>query len=83
MPRRPPTDCQRHHRRDPDDAGHRQRKLAMVQVPPSEKLPDGIGGPALRAAAMKGDPTAAYEVGVRFAEGKGVAAESRRSREMV
>jgi localization factor PodJL len=37
-------------------------------------LPDGIGGPALRTAALKGDATAAYEVGVRFAEGKGVAA---------
>jgi localization factor PodJL len=49
-------------------------KLGSVSVPPTEKLPDGIGGPALRAAAMKGDPTAAYEVGVRFAEGKGVAA---------
>src|SRR5205085_2151337 len=48
------------------------RKLSLVQVPPSEKLPDGIGGPVLRAAALKGDPTAAFEVGVRFAEGKGV-----------
>ncbi|WP_454633137.1 hypothetical protein [Bradyrhizobium cenepequi] len=47
-------------------------RLAMLQVPPSERLPEGIGGPALRAAAMKGDPAAAYEVGVRFAEGKGV-----------
>jgi localization factor PodJL len=46
----------------------------MIQVPPSERLPDGIGGPGLRTAAMKGDATAAYEVGVRFAEGKGVAA---------
>jgi localization factor PodJL len=49
-------------------------KLAMVQIPPGERLPDGIGGPVLRAAAIKGDPTAAYEVGVRFAEGKGIAA---------
>ena len=48
-------------------------KLLMVQVPPTEKLPDGIGGPVLRAAALKGDPTAAYEVGLRFAEGKGIA----------
>jgi localization factor PodJL len=47
-------------------------RLTMVQVPPSERLPDGIGGPVLRAAAMRGDPAAAYEVGVRFAEGKGV-----------
>jgi localization factor PodJL len=49
------------------------RKLGQVQVPPSENLPDGIGGPVLRAAALKGDPTAAYEIGVRFAEAKGVA----------
>ena len=48
--------------------------LSMVTVPPTERLPDAIGGPMLRAAAMKGDPTAAYEVGVRFAEGKGIAA---------
>ena len=50
-------------------------KLAMIAVPPTERLPDaGIGGPEfLRAAALKGDPAAAYEVGVRFAEGKGVA----------
>jgi localization factor PodJL len=50
------------------------RRLGLVQVPPSERLPDGIGGPALRAAALRGDPTAAYEIGLRFAEGKGVAA---------
>jgi localization factor PodJL len=48
-------------------------KLATVQVPPTERLPDGIGGPSLRSAALKGDPTAAYEIGVRFAEGKGIA----------
>ena len=48
-------------------------KLAMIAVPPTERLPDAIGGPVLRAAALKGDPAAAYEVGVRFAEGKGVA----------
>jgi localization factor PodJL len=48
-------------------------KVAMIAVPPTERLPDGIGGPVLRTAALKGDPAAAYEVGVRFAEGKGVA----------
>jgi localization factor PodJL len=48
------------------------RKGAMVQIPQGERLPDQIGGPSLRAAALKGDPTAAYEVGVRFAEGKGL-----------
>jgi localization factor PodJL len=49
------------------------RKLGLVQVPPTERLPDAIGGPVLRAAALKGDPSAAYEVGLRFAEGKGIA----------
>jgi localization factor PodJL len=49
-------------------------KPMPVQAPMAERLPDAIGGPALRAAALKGDPAAAYEVGVRFAEGKGVAA---------
>ncbi|MCS3933830.1 localization factor PodJL [Bradyrhizobium elkanii] len=55
-------------------SGASRARLGMIQVPPSEKLPDGIGGPVLRTAAMKGDATAAYEIGVRFAEGKGVAA---------
>lgn len=54
-------------------SGTSRARLGLVQVPPSEKLPDGIGGPSLRTAAMKGDATAAYEIGVRFAEGKGVA----------
>ncbi len=50
------------------------RKLTRVQVPPTERLPEAIGGPVLRTAALKGDATAAFEIGVRFAEGKGVAA---------
>jgi localization factor PodJL len=54
-------------------AGANGRKFGTVQVPPSEKLPDTIGGPALRAAALKGDATAAYEIAGRFADGKGVA----------
>ncbi len=54
--------------------GSNARKAIAVPVPPSEKLPDAIGGPLLRAAALKGDPVAAYEIGLRFAEGKGVAA---------
>jgi localization factor PodJL len=48
-------------------------KLSLVQIPPTERLPDAIGGPVLRAAALKGDAAAAYEIGLRFAEGKGVA----------
>lgn len=54
-------------------SGTSRAKLGHIQVPPSEKLPDGIGGPSLRTAALKGDATAAYEIGLRFAEGKGVA----------
>jgi localization factor PodJL len=50
------------------------RKLTLIQIPPTEQLPDGIGGPALRTAALKGDPSAAYEIGLRYAEGKGVPA---------
>jgi len=49
------------------------RRIGLVQVPPTERLPDSIGGPALRKAALKGDATAAYEVAMRFAEGKGIA----------
>jgi localization factor PodJL len=49
------------------------RQAALVQLPQGERLPDAIGGPNLRAAALRGDAAAAYEVGVRFAEGKGVA----------
>lgn len=49
-------------------------RFGQVQVPPTEQLPDAIGGPMLRNAALKGDATAAYEIGVRFAEGKGVPA---------
>jgi len=35
-----------------------------------DALPMGIGGSVLRTAALAGDPLAAYEVGVRFAEGR-------------
>ena len=38
-----------------------------------DNLPATIGNPALRAAALAGDPAAAYEVASRFAEGRGVA----------
>jgi localization factor PodJL len=50
------------------------RKLTTIQIPPTEQLPEAIGGPVLRNAALKGDPAAAYEIGVRYAEGKGVPA---------
>jgi localization factor PodJL len=49
------------------------QKPSTVAIPVGERLPETIGGPALRNAAIKGDAAAAYEVGVRYAEGKGVA----------
>ena len=39
--------------------------------PVNDKIPDAVAGPVLRAAALKGEPAAAYEVGARFAEGRG------------
>jgi hypothetical protein len=44
------------------------RSTAIVE----DSLPATIGNPALRAAAIGGDPAAAYEVASRFAEGRGV-----------
>ena len=48
------------------------RKPAAPLVAVNDKIPDGIAGPILRAAALKGDPAAAFEIGVRYAEGRGV-----------
>jgi localization factor PodJL len=46
--------------------------LPRPATPLGDKLPSTIGGPALRAAALSGDAAAAYEVALRFAEGRGV-----------
>jgi len=51
----------------------KNKKVTLVPVP--DKLPDGIGSTALRTAASKGDPGAAFEIGLRYAEGRGVAAD--------
>lgn len=37
-----------------------------------DSLPAAIGTPALRAAAVAGNPAAEYEIAVRYAEGRGV-----------
>ncbi len=50
------------------------RKPAQIAIPSTEKLPDAIAGPMLRAAALKGDAAAAYEIGLRYAEARGVPA---------
>ena len=47
-------------------------KQPSVQI--ADRLPSEIGGAHLRSAAVAGDPSAAYEIGVRFAEGHGVPA---------
>jgi localization factor PodJL len=40
----------------------------------TERLPSEIGGPKLRNAALGGNAAAAYEIGLRYAEGHGVPA---------
>ncbi|MFG1465766.1 hypothetical protein V5F77_23045 [Xanthobacter sp. DSM 24535] len=42
-----------------------------VNAPPLSALPPPIGAPALRAAALGGNASAAYEVGMRYTDGKG------------
>src|ERR1700744_2360235 len=54
-------------------------RLGSVQIPSTETLPDAIGGPVLRTAALKGDPTAAYEIGGRYAAGKGITPKFERA----
>src|SRR5450830_1542554 len=52
-----------------------ERPPAPVTLPSqqsADQLPVAIGGPKLRSAAIAGDGAAAYEVAVRFAEGRGV-----------
>jgi localization factor PodJL len=39
--------------------------------PINDRIPDAVAGPMLRAAANKGEAAAAYEIGARFAEGRG------------
>ncbi|MGN6570326.1 MAG: hypothetical protein ACTHLO_02805, partial [Pseudolabrys sp.] len=47
-----------------------------MRAPAPERLPNEIGGPKLRNAALGGNPAAAYEVAVRYAEGHGVQANA-------
>jgi localization factor PodJL len=41
-----------------------------------DTLPAALGPQALRAAAIAGDPVAAYEIGVRYLEGRGISADA-------
>lgn len=56
----------------PADA--RPIRQPAMQSPAADGLPAAIGGARLRNAAASGDPAAAYEVGTRFMEGRGVPA---------
>lgn len=50
-----------------------QEAPTTIAAPRSNEMPPvAIGPNSLRAAAAKGDPSATYEVGARFAEGRGV-----------
>jgi len=53
-------------------AGNRPPQTATQ--PPADRLPAAIGGPRLRTAALGGDAAAAYEIAMRFSEGRGVPA---------
>jgi localization factor PodJL len=57
----------------PRPAAVQSTATGPANAPFGDKLPATIGGPALRAAALSGDASAAYEVAMRFAEGHGVA----------
>ena len=46
----------------------------QASIPAGETLPESIGNAGLRAAALKGDGGAAYEIATRYAEGRGVQA---------
>jgi localization factor PodJL len=65
----------------PSSAGRRPPPPAAA--PPAatnaDNIPIAIGGPALRNAATAGDAAAAYEVAVRYAEGRGVPANVEES----
>ncbi len=48
------------------------RPPTAANISPADRLPTAIGGNKLRSAAVAGDAAAAYEVAVRFADGRGV-----------
>jgi localization factor PodJL len=62
-------------------AGSTKAAIQTAATPPNAALevattlPDALGTPALRAAATAGDPIAAYEIGARYLEGRGVRAD--------
>lgn len=63
----------------PETTGSIPREAATAPPVAMPALPAQIGSEALRQAAEGGDPRAAFEVGMRFAEGRGVAADARQA----
>jgi localization factor PodJL len=60
--------------RQPAEARPSRQTASAAQPPATDGLPAAIGGARLRNAASAGDPAAAYEVAMRFIEGRGVPA---------
>ena len=60
--------------RTPADSRTARPGTPVAQPPAADGLPTAIGGARLRNAAAAGDPAAAYEVAMRFMEGRGVPA---------
>jgi len=58
----------------PADSRSNRQPAQTAQPPAADGLPAAIGGARLRNAASAGDPTAAYEIAMRFVEGRGVPA---------
>ena len=63
---------------DPAAAALQDGQLAGA-APTIDALPTGIGSNALREAAVKGDPTAQFEIATRFAEGNGVPQDQKQA----
>ena len=59
----------------PRRAGSQPPAAPKQPAQPADRLPAAIGGPKLRSAAVAGDGAAAYEIAVRYAEGRGVPAD--------
>jgi localization factor PodJL len=58
----------------PDNTHRHPESSGETAVQKNERLPAGIGSTRLRNAAIAGDVGAAYEVALRFADGRGVPA---------
>jgi localization factor PodJL len=65
---------QQQQQQQPQQQQPQQQQQQAHPAAAADKLPPGIGGPALRSAAAAGNPAAEYEIGLRYSEGRGVPA---------